>query len=92
MHHCHLLLASPSKVGKILWSAFAAHQPKLASHPSWYYVQYVFGRALASLYEALTIKTQLNCAKKDKDFVPLWFLYILAALNTLLVWLTKFWI
>jgi len=42
-------------------------------------------RVLASLYEALTIKTQLNCAKKDKDFLPLWFLYILAALNTLLV-------
>lgn len=42
-------------------------------------------RVLASLYEALTIKTQLNCAKKHKDFLPLWFLYILAALNTLLV-------
>jgi len=42
-------------------------------------------RVLTSLYEALTIRSQLNCTDKGKDFLPLWFLYILAAMNTLLV-------
>ena len=42
-------------------------------------------RVLASLYEALTIRSQLNCTDKGKDFLTLWFLYILAAMNTLLV-------
>ena len=40
---------------------------------------------LASLYEAMTIRSQLNCTKKKKDFITLWFLYIIAATNTLLV-------
>jgi len=42
-------------------------------------------RVLTSLYEALTIHKQLNCSSQQKDFLPLWFLYCIAAMNALLV-------
>merc|ERR1712002_612746 len=42
-------------------------------------------RVLTSLYEAVTIHQQLHCSGQEKDFLPLWFLYCIAAMNTLLV-------
>ena len=42
-------------------------------------------RVLTSLYEALTIHKQLHCSAQQKDFLPLWFLYCIAAMNALLV-------
>ena len=42
-------------------------------------------RLLTSVYEAVTIHRQLQCAEEEKDFLPLWFLYCIAAMNSLLV-------
>jgi len=42
-------------------------------------------RLLTSVYEALTIHRQLECSAINKDFLPLWFLYCIAAMNALLV-------
>ena len=47
-------------------------------------------RILTSVYEAITIHRQLECGKKDMDYLPLWFLYCIAAMNSLLVSCT-FW-
>ena len=42
-------------------------------------------RLLTSVYEALTINQQLECEEKGKDYLPLWFLYSISTMNTLLV-------
>ena len=42
-------------------------------------------RVSTSLYEALNIESQLACADKDKDFLPLSFLYSIVVMNILLV-------
>ena len=44
-----------------------------------------FSRLLTSVYEAFTIHDQLECSANGKDFLPLWFLYSIAAMNALLV-------
>ena len=44
-----------------------------------------YPRVLTSLYEAVTIHKQLHCSAQQKDFLPLWFLYCIAAMNALLV-------
>ena len=46
-------------------------------------------RILTSVYEALTIHHQLKCTENKKDFLPLWFLYCIAAMNTMLVNMIK---
>merc|ERR1719264_675475 len=38
-------------------------------------------RLLTSVYEAITIHYQLKCTTENKDFLPLWFLYAIAAMN-----------
>ena len=42
-------------------------------------------RLLTSVYEAITIHYQLKCTAENKDFLPLWFLYAIAAMNAMLV-------
>lgn len=42
-------------------------------------------RLLTSVYEAVTIHKQLECHEAGKDYLPLWFLYCIAAMNALLV-------
>merc|ERR1712198_98764 len=42
-------------------------------------------RLLTSVYEAFTMHHQWECNARDRDFLPLWFLYCIAAMNTLLV-------
>ena len=37
------------------------------------------------MYEAVTIHKQLKCHEEKKDYLPLWFLYCIAAMNALLV-------
>ena len=45
----------------------------------------IVGRLLTSVYEAVTIHKQLKCHEEKKDYLPLWFLYCIAAMNALLV-------
>ena len=42
-------------------------------------------RLLTSVYEAVTIHRQLKCEEEEKEYLPLWFLYCIAAMNSLLV-------
>ena len=52
--------------------------------PCWFKITFCC-RLLTSLFEALTIHQQLHCSEQQKDFLPLWFLYCIAAMNALLV-------
>ena len=45
----------------------------------------LLGRILLSVYEALTYHRQQTCTERKKDFLQLWFLYLIAAMNALLV-------
>ena len=60
--------------------------PQSADEPVLSTILHMFPtRVLTSLYEALTIHKQLHCSAQQKDFLPLWFLYCIAAMNALLV-------
>lgn len=44
-----------------------------------------FPRLLTSVYEAATFHKQERCTEKNLDYLPLWFLYSIVAMNVMLV-------
>eukprot|EP00090_Calanus_glacialis_P026330 TRINITY_DN41374_c0_g1_i1.p1 TRINITY_DN41374_c0_g1~~TRINITY_DN41374_c0_g1_i1.p1 ORF type:complete len:138 (+),score=39.22 TRINITY_DN41374_c0_g1_i1:45-458(+) len=44
-----------------------------------------FPRLLTSVYEAATFHKQERCTDKKLDYLPLWFLYTIVAMNVMLV-------
>ena len=42
-------------------------------------------RLLTSVYEAATFNKQTLCTSKNLDYLPLWFLYSIVAMNVMLV-------
>ena len=61
------------------------HTPRWYKHWTFWFKTFSYLRLVTSVYEAANIHSILHCREKGKDKTPLWFMYVTATVQFLMV-------